>query len=66
MGPEMRAATYTLVSTATKSKQGEAANFFQNLEVQEQSLRDLVTQRGWNFMRDFWQAGEGIPRSPVR
>jgi DNA invertase Pin-like site-specific DNA recombinase len=35
------------VSTASKSKQGDAVNFIQNPDVQEQPLRDLVAQRGW-------------------
>ncbi len=41
------AAVYVRVSTASKSKQGDAANFIQNPDVQEQPLRDLVAQRGW-------------------
>jgi hypothetical protein len=31
----LRAAIFTRVSTATKSKQGDTVNFIQNLEVQE-------------------------------
>jgi DNA invertase Pin-like site-specific DNA recombinase len=42
-----RAAVYIRVSTANKSRQGEAVTFDQNPEVQEQPLRDLVAQRGW-------------------
>jgi hypothetical protein len=49
----MRAAIYTRVSTATKSRQGDAFNFVQNLEVQEQPLRDLITQRDWRFVRGY-------------
>ncbi len=42
-----RAAVYVRVSTANKSRQGDAVVFDQNPEVQEQPLRDLVAQRGW-------------------
>jgi DNA invertase Pin-like site-specific DNA recombinase len=46
-----RVAIYVRVSTATKSKQGDAVSFIQNLEVQEQPLQDLITQRGWTLYR---------------
>ena len=46
-----RVAVYVRVSTASKSKQGDAVSFIQNLEVQEQPLRDLITQRGWRLFR---------------
>jgi DNA invertase Pin-like site-specific DNA recombinase len=46
-----RAAVYGRVSTASKSKQGDAVNFIQNPEVQEQPLRELVIQRGWSLHR---------------
>jgi hypothetical protein len=39
-----RAAVYVRVSTAGKSKQGDAVNFVQNPEVREQPLRELVAQ----------------------
>ena len=47
----MTAAIYVRVSTASKSKQGDAVNFVQNPDVQEQPLRDLVAQRGWEVHR---------------
>src|SRR5262249_6787284 len=45
----MRAALYVRVSTASKSKQGDALAFDQNPEVQDQPLRELVAQRGWQL-----------------
>lgn len=43
------AALYLRVSTANKSRQGDAVTFDQNPEVQAQPLRDLVAQRvGWS------------------
>jgi DNA invertase Pin-like site-specific DNA recombinase len=42
-----KVALYVRVSTANKSRQGDAIAFDQNPEVQEKPLRDLVTQRGW-------------------
>jgi DNA invertase Pin-like site-specific DNA recombinase len=44
-------AIYVLVSTAVRGKKGDFANFMQNSEVQEQPLRDLITQRGWTLHR---------------
>jgi hypothetical protein len=55
----LRAAIYTRVSTATKSKQGDAVNFVQNLEVQEQPLRDLIAQRDWRFIRGYSDRASG-------
>jgi len=54
-----RAAIYVRVSTASKSKQGDALNFVQNLEVQEQPLRDLVQQRGWEFQQLYSDRASG-------
>src|SRR5258708_1950436 len=54
-----RAVLYVRVSTASKSKQGEAVNFVQNLEVQEQPLRDLVLQRGWQFQQLYSDRASG-------
>src|SRR4051812_13096874 len=44
-----RAAIYVRVSTAARSKHSESGNFVQNPEVQEQPLRELLSQRGWQF-----------------
>ena len=33
-----------------KSKQGDAVTFIQNPEVQQQPLRELVRQRGWDYL----------------
>jgi len=54
-----RAVLYIRVSTASKSKQGDAVNFVQNLEVQEQPLRDLVLQRGWEFQQLYSDRASG-------
>jgi hypothetical protein len=45
----MRASIYVRVSTASKTKQADAATFVQNPGVQEQPLRELASQRGWAF-----------------
>ena len=42
-----RACLYLRVSTATKSRRGEAIAFEQDPAVQERPLRDLIAQRGW-------------------
>src|SRR6201993_1117919 len=54
-----RAAIYVRVSTAAKSKQDDAVNFVQSLEVQEQPLRDLVLQRGWQFHQIYSDRASG-------
>ena len=54
-----RAAIYVRVSTAAKSKQIDAVNFVQNLEVQEQPLRELVQQRGWQFQQIYSDRASG-------
>ena len=53
------AAVYVRVSTAAKSKQGDAVNFIQNPDVQEQPLRDLVVQRGWVLHRVYSDRASG-------
>ena len=42
-----KAAIYVRVSTANRSRQGDAVTFDQNPEVQEQPLRELAAQRSW-------------------
>ena len=42
-----RACLYLRVSTASKSKRGDASAFDQDPAVQEQPLRELLVQRGW-------------------
>jgi len=54
-----RAVLCIRVSTASKSKQGDAVNFVQNLEVQEQPLRDLALQRGWQFQQLYADRASG-------
>ena len=51
MQGRIRAAIYVRVSTASKSQHGDAVSFDQNPEVQEQPLRELVMQRGWQLHR---------------
>ena len=53
------AAIYVRVSTAAKSKQSDPVNFVQNLEVQEQPLRELVQQRGWQFEQIYSDRASG-------
>lgn len=55
----MRAALYIRVSTASKSRQGESAAFDQNPAVQEQPLRDLVSQRGWTVAKVYADRASG-------
>jgi DNA invertase Pin-like site-specific DNA recombinase len=43
----MKAAIYIRVSTASKTKHGAEASYDQNPDVQEQPLRELARQRGW-------------------
>jgi len=54
-----RAALYVRVSTASKSKQGDTTAFIQNPDVQEQPLRDLITQRGWTLSRVYSDRASG-------
>lgn len=43
------AAVYVRVSTAKKSRQSDEAIFDQSPEVQEQPLKELIAQRGWQL-----------------
>src|SRR5690242_2690521 len=54
-----RAAFYVRVSTASKSRQGDTTSFDQNPEVQEQPLRELISQRGWQLHRVFSDRASG-------
>ena len=54
-----RAVAYIRVSTARKSRQGDALTFDQNPEVQEQPLRELITQRCWNMERIYSDGASG-------
>jgi DNA invertase Pin-like site-specific DNA recombinase len=47
------------VSTPSKSKQGDAVNFVQNPEVQEEPLRAMVAQRGWSLHRVYPDRASG-------
>ena len=46
----MRAALYCRVSTASKSRHGDQVTFDQRPELQEEPLRRLAEQRGWQVM----------------
>ena len=50
---------YVRVSTAYKSRQGDAVVFDQNPGVQEQPLRDLVAQRGWVVFQVYSDCASG-------
>jgi DNA invertase Pin-like site-specific DNA recombinase len=54
-----RVAVYTRVSTAGKSKVADAVDYVQNPEVQEQPLRELITQRGWDLYRVYSDRASG-------
>jgi len=54
-----RACTYSRVSTAHKTKRGETSTFDQDPNVQEQQLRDLITQRGWNLCHAYSDRASG-------
>jgi DNA invertase Pin-like site-specific DNA recombinase len=54
-----RVAFYTRVFTTNKSKEADSVSFVQNPEVQEQPLRDLISQRGWNLYRAYSDRASG-------
>src|SRR5690348_6479846 len=47
----IRACIYLRVSTASKTKRGDTSTFDQDPMVQEQPLRDLIAQRGWQVCK---------------
>src|SRR5262245_48497266 len=55
----IRCACYVRVSTASKSRQGDTLSFDQNPEVQEQPLRELISQRGWELYRFYSDRDSG-------
>jgi len=59
MEGKKRSAIYVRVSTANKSKQGDVVSFVQNLEVQEEPLNGLVTQRGWTLYKLYSDRASG-------
>ena len=58
-GTKIQAALYLRVSTSSKCKQGDAVNFIQNPEVQEQPLQELIKQRGWELYRVYSDRASG-------
>lgn len=47
------------MSTACESKDADNVGFVQNPEVQEQPLRDLISQRGWNLYKGYSDRASG-------
>jgi DNA invertase Pin-like site-specific DNA recombinase len=54
-----RIAIYTRVSTTSKAKAGDAIAYVQNPEVQEQPLRELITQREWSLYQVYSDRASG-------
>lgn len=55
----MKAAIYIRVSTATKTKHGAQARYDQNPDIQEQPLRELARQRGWEIHQVYGDRASG-------
>lgn len=55
----IRAAAYLRVSTASMTKRRGTATFDQDPAVQEQPLRDLITQRRWTLYRIYSDRASG-------
>jgi len=55
----VRCACYVRVSTSNQSRQGDRARFDQNPDVQEQPLRELIEQRGWELYRVYSDRASG-------
>jgi DNA invertase Pin-like site-specific DNA recombinase len=55
----LRACAYLRVSTASKSKRGDAVAFDQDPAVQEQPLRDLIAHRVWTLERVYSDRASG-------
>jgi DNA invertase Pin-like site-specific DNA recombinase len=58
-GRHRRAAAYVRVSTTSRSKLGNVTAFDQNPDVQEQPLRELAAQRGWQIMEVYSDRASG-------
>ncbi len=58
-GKPKRAAIYVRVSTASKTRRGDAVAFDQEPAVQEQPLRDLIQHRGWQLHRVYSDRASG-------
>ena len=55
----MKVAIYIRVSTASKTKHGAEATYDQNPDVQEQPLRELARQRGWEVHQVYADRASG-------
>jgi len=58
-GKVKRAGVYLRVSTATRTRHGDALTFDQDPAVQEQPLRELVAQRGWTLHQIYSDRASG-------
>jgi DNA invertase Pin-like site-specific DNA recombinase len=58
-GNTKRACLYLRVSTASKTKHDANTTFNQNPAVQEQPLRELIVQRGWQLYRVYSDRASG-------
>src|SRR5215831_15506921 len=54
-----RAAIYTRVSTSARCGPGDTSSYEQNPEVQEQPLRELMSQRGWSLYKVYSDRASG-------
>src|SRR5262252_2722791 len=59
----VRCVCYVRVSTASKSRQGDTFGFDQNPDVQEQPLRALIAQRGWELWHVYSDRASGAKES---
>jgi hypothetical protein len=57
-----RGALYALVSPAPKTQHGATKVHDQNPDVQEQPLRDLATQRGWQILQIYSDRASGAKK----
>ena len=55
----MKAAIYVRVSKPSKSRHGDTIAFDQNPAVQEDPLRELLQQRGWELHRVYTDRASG-------
>lgn len=61
----MRAAIYSRVSTATKSRRSDPSAHDQKPEVQEEILRRVAAQRGWHAKAAYSDRASGSQGSPT-
>lgn len=59
----IRAAIYTRVSTASRSRYGDAVSYDQRPEVQEQPLRGMAEKRGWTVTQVYTDRESGAKQT---